>query len=189
MKQLTLLLELSDAAKQAHKMGLKYQGHGRWGKEGREPTHKTDKGKLVRIPKRTPKKDSDASISGPFGNITAKRLGALSKATNQSLGQELGDFAKDMWHKARGREVDRDRPRRVQQWKAIDNIQDAENAVRDHFHYQYPKGVIDGKKKAELKYMLSKNKLLKKAFKDLVGDYIHQDKDGNWVWPEMQDNR
>lgn len=205
-------------------MGLDYKGRGGWGRKGKpDITHKTVDGKLIKAvkPKPTKQQKSQKSLSGPFGNITAMRLGAASKANKKKKGwfgnrrdnldltnpvaavadqfaqmvsetpeiaKEFLDDLHDIWHEIRGRGISKSRDEEVKDWKKIDNIDTAENTIRDFFYYKYPEGLLKGKEeKANLKYMLSKNKFLKRAFKALVdGGDIVQDNKGRWTWPALR---
>ena len=86
MKQLMLLLEESQASKEAKAKGLEYMSFGRYGKKGKV-THKVDKGKLVPISGgEKGKVDFKGKLSGKIANLSKKK--ADTDAAVQKIAQK-----------------------------------------------------------------------------------------------------
>lgn len=153
MKQLMLLLEESQASKEAKAKGLEYLGFGRYGKRKGETatvTHTVSKGKLVPVKK-------PSTISQKAGHDSPLHKG-------EPIGQERRKLT------------------------PMTSEPHEDNFWRDQF-YRLKGRVSD----AEVQRILKSHPRVKKAFlslsdpKQYGGAYIVKDKNGDWVWPEQQD--
>lgn len=155
MKQLMLLVEESQLAKQAKAKGLEYLGFGRWGKNG-TTTHKSEKGRLVPVKKDDYDPHAAERARKDMGAINDPRVGQMKPE-------------KEPYPKLLKKHV-------VEPYKSGD---DPDNWWRDAF---LAHGGYMGKDDAA---KAMKNPKLAKSFKSLYGDYIKKDKTGNYVWPEQ----
>lgn len=102
MKQLMLLLEESQASKEAKAKGLEYLGYGRYGKKGKT-THTVEKGRLVPVKKSAidpetekAKNDLYKSGKGPKDTLAPKKK-PLSGSTPKVAQQQDFNTMTDTW--------------------------------------------------------------------------------------------
>ena len=173
MKQLILLLEESQVAKQAKAMGLDYLEFGRYGKNGKM-THKVVNGKLV------PATSDEKSGKPPLPKTKSGKLDPSSASKplpTKYKGKDIA-AADSQEYMTTGKIAPKSYPPKTSSKYGVEN--DPANWWRDAFYANH--GRIS---KEQVAKMMKIHPDLAKSFKELFSDYIKKDKSGNYEWPEM----